>query len=275
MWFELIQISVLISGLFLVAQYLGSRSRRLAELCCLISILIISLIWILHLLHLYTLFSALDWITLSRLKFILLAAAVTFGLAAGLNTITSFWRRMAVRASLIVFLYVFIVLPFVIPAAIQNETRTLPLLLEGHGFCIQSRPYTCGPAAAVSALSRVGISAREGQIALGSRTAPLLGTNMWDLYKTVERICEKEHIPCSYQRMADLDQLPPNSICMVSIKAGTFVSHCVTVLNYNDRYVTLADPAVGLRYMTRREFNNTWYHTAVILTKPAAIVSLF
>lgn len=267
MWYELLIILILTAAAFVLGKYVAS-SRRRAEGCCLLSIAAVFSIGLLHLLHLCTLFSGLDFIALSRIKFMILAPAVTFGMAASLGTLGNPWKRGGILAALIGFLYLFIGLPFLVPAAIQDQTRTLPLLMDERGFCIQSRAYTCGPAAAVSALRRLGVDSREGHIALDSRTAPVLGTSMWDLYRAVEDICEQENLDCSYRRMADLDQIPPGAVCLTSVRSGFLISHCVTILKIDETTVTFVDPAVGLRCISRPHFEDLWYHTAIILQAP-------
>lgn len=267
LWFELTCVVTLIAGLMVLGGRIGGAGRRKAEAACCLSALSALFVALLHWFYTHTLLEGLDWIIASRLKFLILAAAVALGLSSSLGHLSRSWQRCGVLAAMLFFLYVFIGLPFVLPALMQNQTRTLPLLLDERGLCMQSRPYTCGPAAAVSALGRLGISVHEGTLAVESRTAPLIGTGMWDLYRALEEICEKENVSCRYERLADPDRLPPDAVCLVSLRQSVFMSHCVVVLSVDDEVVTCADPAVGLLHTARPSFEAQWSRTAIILTK--------
>lgn len=273
MWLELIGVAMLMAGLMVLGGRVGASGRRKAEVACCISILSVLFVALFHWLHTHTLFGALDWITVSRFKFLILAAAVTFGLSGSLSHLARSWQRCGVLAAMLFFLYIFIGLPFLLPALLQDQMRTLPLLLDERGLCMQSRSYTCGPAAAVSALSRLGISSREGLLAVESRTAPLIGTGMWDLYRALERICERENVSCRYERPADLEQLPPGAVCLVSLRQSPITSHCVAVFKVDDIAVTCADPAVGLLRIARPSFEAQWSRTAIILTQNSGPVA--
>jgi predicted double-glycine peptidase len=50
-------------------------------------------------------------------------------------------------------------LPFLVPALIKERLSNLTTRLDSNGICYQSTDYTCGPAAAVTALRRLGLQA--------------------------------------------------------------------------------------------------------------------
>lgn len=50
-------------------------------------------------------------------------------------------------------------------ALVQAQLRSLPTRVDPDGVCLQNTPYTCGPAAAVTALRRLRLPAEESELA--------------------------------------------------------------------------------------------------------------
>jgi predicted double-glycine peptidase len=226
-----------------------------------------------HFLHLYTLYSGLDWIAASRSKYILICFAVCLGLVSPLRYLSSPWKRTLTVGVLACFLLLFAGLPFAGPAVYQKQIQNLPTHLDTRGLCRQSLSYTCGPAAAVTALRQLGLEASESQIAAAAGTAPWLGTSSWDLYRAIDRLYPEDQLHCRYERFQSLDQLPGGSFSLAVMREGFLMDHCVTILKITPSEVLLADPSAGLRIMPRAEFQAAWRHTAIVLSRPQVSVA--
>ncbi len=255
------------SGIALAALYF-SRSYKKAIAGSVAAIGWIGLVLTAHGLHVYTLYGRLDWIAASRIKYILIAFAVCLGLISPLGYLRGRCKRIATLGVLAIFMVCFIGLPFVGPAVFRDEIRRLPTQLDERGLCLQSRPYTCGPAAAVTALNRLGLEASEARIAGAAGTAPWIGTGSWDLYRAIERLYDPRDLRCRYRRFQSLDQIPAAAVALAVMREGWFLDHCVTILKVTPSEVLLADPAAGLRIMPRPAFEAAWRNTAIILSRP-------
>ena len=67
-------------------------------------------------------------------------------------------------------------LPAALPLVVRPVLAVTKTHLDRQGVCRQSHAYTCGPAAAVTCLARLGVTAEEGQLAIDARTGPAVGT---------------------------------------------------------------------------------------------------
>jgi predicted double-glycine peptidase len=206
-------------------------------------------------------------IAVGRLRFILMILAVTIGLTAPLNQLRSIVSRFATCVIMSVFLAVLITLPFLGPALVQENLSNSPTLLDVDGVCIQSQPFTCGPAAAVTALKYCGFQAAEGRLAVAARTSPVIGTSPWNLYRAVKSGYGDSGLRCSFRYLGSLDAIPGDSIALVIVKDAGLSDHCVTVLDYNDQTVTIADPMEGLVSVPRAAFAEQWRHCGIILQR--------
>jgi hypothetical protein len=87
-------------------------------------------------------------IAASRLRFVLLAFAVTLGLTAPLTQLRSYASRFITCLIMSFFIAILISFPFLGPALIQSDLAASQTRIDIDGVCRQSQPFTCGPAAA-------------------------------------------------------------------------------------------------------------------------------
>jgi hypothetical protein len=267
-WFQTILVfAVAGSGIALGRLYFG-RSYKRAISGAFAAIGWIAFLLTAHFLHQYTLYSGLDWIAASRSKYILICFAVCLGLVSPLPYLNRQYKQTLTLAVLACFLLLFAGLPFAGPAVFGRQIQNLPTCLDTRGLCRQSLPYTCGPAAAVTALHQLGLEASESQIAAAAGTAPWLGTCSWDLYRAISRLYPEDQLHCRYERFQSLDQLPGGSFSLAVMREGFLMDHCVTILKVTPSDVLLADPSDGLRIIPRADFQAAWRHTAIVLSRP-------
>lgn len=65
--------------------------------------------------------------------------------------------------------------------------------------CLQSNDYNCGPAAAVTALRKLGLPAEEGEIAILAHTSSATGTPPDVLARALQDRYEKEGLASHYR----------------------------------------------------------------------------
>ena len=267
-WLETIEILlVAISGIVL-GQW-ASRKSTLAHIIAMgVSFAIVGLILLARLGSLWEMFPYLRPIAASRLRFVLLIFAITLGLTAPLTQLRNYTSRLVTCLVMTSFVMVLVCLPFLGPVLIQSDLANLQTRMDTDGVCRQTQPFTCGPAAAVTALNRFGVEATEGRLAMQSRTSPVIGTSSWELYKTLKSNYAADGIEYSFLYMRSIDQLPADAILLAVVRDAAVTDHCVAVLAVNETTITVADPMLGLVHMPRDNFTQQWRNCGILLQRP-------
>ena len=126
---------------------------------------------------------------------------------------------------------------------------------------------TCGPAAAVTALRKLGLRAYEGEIAVLSYTSPVTGTLPMCLYTALQNRYKDEGLECEYRQFDSIEQLNNGSVTLVVTRSAIFSDHCVAVLDVSDKMVTIADPGFGKRLMSHEQFKKIWRFSGIVLKR--------
>ena len=206
-------------------------------------------------------------ISAGRLRFILLSFAVTLGLSTPLSQLRNMVSRYTTCVIMSIFLAILITLPFIGPALVQGELAALPTRFDSNGVCRQSQPFTCGPAAAVTALNHFGLAGDEGRLAVASRTSPIIGTSPWNLCKAINDIYGGPDLQCEFRHLGSLEQIPSGSIVLTIVEDAVLTDHCVAIMAVSDQTVTVADPVDGLIHMPRNQFTQQWRNCGIILKR--------
>ena len=267
-WFETFGILLIAITGFILGRWASCRSTRARIFAMIASFSVVGLILISRDGSLWKTFPLLCPIAASRLRFVLLAFAVTLGLTAPLGQLRSFTSRFVTCFVMSVFVAILISLPFLGPALIQSDLAASRTRIDTDGVCRQSQPFTCGPAAAVTALNRFGIQAAESDLAMQSRTSPVIGTSPWNLYKTLKSNYGSDGIECSFLYMNSIDQLPADAILLAVVRDAPATDHCVAVLSVHENTVTIADPMAGLVNMPRDSFTHLWRNCGILMQRP-------
>lgn len=268
LWLETIWIVLVAIGGLLVGRWASRHSSTARLTAMAISFGIIGLILLARQSALWNILPPLRPVAAGRLRFFLLAFTVTVGLTAPLSQLHSMISRFATCVIMSIFMAILITLPFMGPALIQRDLSAIPTRLDVDGVCLQSQSFTCGPAAAVTALHRLGLDATEGQLAIASRTSPIIGTSPWNLYQAVKSGYADTDLRCSFRYLDSLDAVPDGSIVLVVVKDAVLTDHCVAVLSHTNQTVTLADPMEGLVNVPRAQFAQQWRRCGIILQRP-------
>jgi len=209
--------------------------------------------------------SALCSVVAGRAKFGILAFVITMGLTTPISRLGRSFQR--IMSAILMFIVVgwFCVLPFLTPALIKDSLLRLPTIVNAEGICFQSTDYTCAPAAAVTALGKLGFKADEGRLAVLSHTNPLFGTLPVCLRDTLEECFADEGLECHYRYFDSVDQLKDAPVTLAVVKDSFFSDHCVAVLEVSNGKVIFADPVIGKVSMSYRQFGKIWRFSGITL----------
>ncbi|MBI5395955.1 MAG: hypothetical protein HZA91_11715 [Verrucomicrobia bacterium] len=158
-------------------------------------------------------------------------------------------------------------LPFAAHAWVHDYLAGLRTNLDSDGVCIQSNHYTCGPAAAVTALRRLGFPAEESQVALLAHTNPVQGTPTDILADALRRHYGPQGLSCEFRRFKSIEELRHGGVTLAVVKYSPTMDHLVAVLEVPDNKVVVGDPLLGRVVMTRTAFLNRWRFLGVELKR--------
>jgi predicted double-glycine peptidase len=267
LWLETFGI-LLIAIIGIVLGRWASRCSTSARIFAMsLSFVVVGLILLSRLGGLWDAAPLLRPIAASRLRFVLLAFAVTLGLTAPLTQLRSYASRLITCLVMSFFIAILISFPFLGPALIQSDLANSQTRFDMDGVCRQSQPFTCGPAAAVTALNRFGVQASEGDLAMAAHTSPVIGTSPWDLYTTLKSDYAHAGVEYSFLHMRSIDQLPTDAVLLAVVRDAPATDHCVAVLAVNENTVTVADPMAGLVHMPRSSFSRLWRNCGILLKR--------
>jgi predicted double-glycine peptidase len=210
---------------------------------------------------------AFRWLTAGRIKFIVLPLSATIGLTAILPKVRFKLEKLLVCLVMGVAVIWFSILPFLTPALIKDRLQNIKTITDSEGSCFQTTDYTCGPAAAVTALRKLGLDAQEGELAILARSSPISGTLPLSLSSALKSRYAADGLECDYSYFDSIDQLKNAGFILVPVKNGLFSDHCVTILDVSDHTVTFADPVLGKRSMTHEQFEKIWRFSGITLTR--------
>ena len=149
-----------------------------------------------------------SWISGGRTKFALVAV-VPILLLWPLFRMTGNRRiRFFGAAFLALIVALYAVWPFAASATNRRYLAGLPTRFDTNGICIQSTDYTCGPAAAVTALRHIGLRAGEGQIAIASHSSAAIGTPPDMLCRGLRSLYPADKLECDLRYFSKLEDLP-------------------------------------------------------------------
>ena len=213
-------------------------------------------------LHFAPLFSG---IVAGRAKFVILSLAITMGLTAPLSRLPRKGEKLMVWVLMVVFVACFSVSPFLVPALIKDRLSNLKTRVDANGICYQTTNYTCAPAAAVTALRKLGLPAYEGELAVLSHSSPVLGTLPGCLNTALQNRYGADGLKTQYRRFDSVAQLKNAGITLVAVRDAFLLDHCVAVLEVSDQTVTIADPVWGRQLMSVKQFEKIWRFSGISL----------
>jgi len=212
----------------------------------------------------------ISWMMMGRNKFAVIGFIATMVLTTPLSRLPGKRARAYVGVLMAVVVSLLSVWPFLAPAFNRTYLSRLQTRMDADGICRQSNDYNCGPAAAVTALRRLGFPAEEGEIAILAHTSTATGTPPDILAEALQERYGKDGLLSEYRVFKSVDELKDAGLTLAVIKHSFMLDHYVTVLGITEGYVVFGDPMNGKRALTRDEFRKKWRFVGVTLRRNPA-----
>ena len=209
----------------------------------------------------------ISWFVTGRTLFAVSGFVITMVLITPLSRLPRATTRRLVACFVIVMVFFSSLWPFVAPAFNYSYLASLQTRISSDGICEQSTDYTCGPAAAVTALRNLGFPAEEGEIAILAHTSTAIGTPPDLLATALKKRYASNGLDCEYRYFNSTHELKNGGLTLAVIKFGLFVDHYVTVLEVTDSEIIVGDPFRGKMSCTHDEFARKWRFVGVVLKK--------
>ena len=209
--------------------------------------------------------SLFAWISSGRLRFVIIALTVTMGAMTLIGRVKNRIEKSVILLVMFAAVGWGAILPFALPIIFKNDIAKLPTLTDADNICFQSTPYTCGPAAAVTALRQLGFNAHEGELAILSHTSPIVGTMPWELYKAIEDRYAVNGVDCRFRKFDSIKQMREADVTLAVVKDAFLLDHCVAILDITDKTVIIGDPVFGKIQMSHKNFQAVWRFYGITL----------
>jgi hypothetical protein len=209
--------------------------------------------------------SAFAWFSGGQARFIVIGFAVTMGSMTLLGRLKRPLLKTVVVTAMIGAVIWGAMLPLFMPVLMKENLAKLQTKMDADNVCVQSTAYTCGPAAAVTALRRLGLTAHEGEMAILSHSSPISGTLPWCLYKAIKNRYASEGLDCHLRHFDSVSQLREAEVTLAVVKDAFLLDHCVAVIEVDDDTVTIADPVLGQMKMSHKDFESVWRFYGIAL----------
>jgi len=265
-WFESLVVALIAVAAFL----LGRWSSRLPKPYWLVGYLLPLGIILLYCLAAFEPAVAtvppVSWMAIGRSRFVTFNFVVTMMLSAPLVRLPQRRNRIVVCV-LIFVLGAMSVVPFIAPAFNRSYLAGLKTRIDAEGICRQSNYYTCGPAAAVTVLRKLGFAAEEGELAILAHTTSLTGTEPDVLAKVLQKKYGPQGLDAEYRGFKDVTELGQAGLAVAIVRFNALQDHCVAVLGVETNHVLVGDPLSGLASLPSEEFEDKWEFSAIVLKR--------
>ena len=217
-----------------------------------------------------TLDPPISWMMMGRNKFAVIGFVATMVLTTPLSRLPGKRTRVYVAVLMLVIVSMMSVWPFLAPAFNRTYLSRLQTRLDTDGICLQSNDYNCGPAAAVTALRKLGFPAEEGEIAILAYTSIATGTPPDILARALKERYAKDGLESEFRVFKSIDELKSAGLTLAVIKHSFMLDHYVTVLEFTDDHVIVGDPLRGKIAIARAEFEKQWRFVGVVLRRASS-----
>ena len=212
-------------------------------------------------------FPPVSWLMAGRREFAAIAIITAMLLTTPLSRGGSKRLRVLVYIFLACIIIYYSILPFLLPGIIREYLLGLKTRFDQKNVCLQSNGYNCGPAAAVTALQQLGLTAEEGKLAVLAHTNPIAGTPPDSLCLVIQEHYADEGLLCKYGEFDSIPELRGLEPVIALVKYSFLVDHYVTVLAVDEKTLTVGDPSIGFRRLSHQEFHQVWRYRGIILQK--------
>jgi len=212
-----------------------------------------------------------SWMLMGIKKFATLGFVATLVLTTPLSRVPQARNRTMITVLMAVIVFSMSIWPFLAPMVDRGQLSRLQTKVDKDGICLQSTEYTCGPAAAVTALRKLRFPAEEGRIAILSCTSDLQGTPTDMLADGLENEYGKDGLVVKCRVFNTISQLKQAGLTLAVVKYSVLEDHWLTVLEVSDSEVIVGDPLAGLIRLSYDEFCKRWRFIGIVLHRKAAV----
>lgn len=209
----------------------------------------------------------LSWIMMGRNQYTMIGFSVAMVLGTPLSRLKSRRDQIAVCAFLVAGVLQGAVWPFLAPAFSRSQLEQLKTRIDADGICLQSTQFNCGPAAAVTALRRLGLTAEEGRLAILAHTSTGTGTPPDILARTISDEYRNDGLIAEYQAFKTVGDLQSAGLTLALVKFSLWLDHYVTVLEITPDHVVVGDPLTGLMRLSHEEFTAKWRRVGIVIKR--------
>jgi len=180
-------------------------------------------------------------------------------------------NRLLIGCLMIVAIFFAAIWPFIAPMLQRGELSHLQTKIDSDGICLQSTVYTCGPAAAVTGLRKLGFAAEEGQVAILSCTSDLEGTPVDMLAEALRREYGKDGLTAECRCFKSVSELKGMGLVLALTKYGLLEDHWLVIFDVTENEVIVGDPLSGLVRLSHEEFSRRWRFIGIVLRRDSRI----
>jgi hypothetical protein len=266
-WIETIGVVCLAAGATVAAHGLTRLPRRYSVTAYVFSGLVLLMLWLGRTHSDIAFIPPVAWVNVGRTKFALVAVVPIILLLPLFRHLP--YRRVRFFGGIFLVLIVsmYAVWPFAASALNRRELLTMPTRLDEDGVCLQSTDFTCGPAAAVTALRQFGIYGQEGRIAVASFSSSAIGTPPDLLCRGLQKLYASQALTCELRYFRSLAELPAGQPVLAVVKYKLTEDHYVVILEVTPNYVVVADSNLGKVAYHHEYFMERWRKLGIVLSR--------
>ncbi len=201
------------------------------------------------------------WMLFGRLEYALMAFLSTTLFTTPMVRLGNPRLRLMVALFMTAVFVRLSLMPFLAPALLYDHLASLKTKIDSDGVCLQSNHYTCGPAAAVTALHQLSVPATESELALRAHANPFTGAQpdtlvaaIKDLYGTKPQVIVSD----------DVQSLKDATPFLAVVRYSFLVDHYIVVLEINEDKLRIADPLQGQYTLTKDAFSDISRRTLIV-----------
>ena len=266
-WFETIGVIILALLGITLGLLIGKIKKRLWLLGYLLPLILIVMIALTRNIYQLGFHQPFLWVCAGRREFVIFSFSIPMLFGSLIPRLLEKTEKIMIGFLVAAASISFFVIPFISPILVRKELENLETVFLDNGICIQTTDYTCGPAAAVTALNQFSIIADEGELAILAYTTPQTGTSDDLLVKAIEKKYGPEGIRCEYRYFTSVEQLKGNYPVIAVVKFSFMIDHYITVLEVTNDKVIIGNPSVGKEVLTYDEFKKKWRHVGIVVKK--------
>lgn len=266
-WLESLGVALLAGAGVALARWISRLPKPYWFLGYLIPLLLVLLYAFASYMPAFIFVPPVSWIMMGRVKFAAFGTIAAMLLTTPLTRLPKRRMRIAVSVLIAVIVWQISIWPFLAPAFNRGYLSRLQTRIDAQGICRQSTDYNCGPAAAVTALRKLGLPAEEGEIAILTHASSATGTEPDVIAAELQKRYGPDGLTAQYLAFTNVLELKGACPVLAVVKFNFLIDHFVTVLAVTDKEVVVGDPLSGQTTLSHKEFEDQWRFLGVVLRR--------